>query len=46
MDRIVTDDAPWVPLFNQASTAFVSSRAGIYQESPEYGPLLDQIWIR
>ena len=46
VDRIVTDDAPWVPLFNQASIAFVSSRAGNYQESPEYGPLLDQMWIR
>jgi hypothetical protein len=25
---------------------FVSARAGNYQESPVYGPLLDQIWVR
>jgi len=46
VDRIVTDEAPWVPLFNYGSTVFVSSRAGDYQESPVYGPLLDQMWVR
>ena len=29
-----------------ASTTFVSARVGNYQASPEYGPLLDQIWVR
>jgi len=28
------------------TAGFVSSRAGDYQESPVYGPLLDQIWVR
>jgi peptide/nickel transport system substrate-binding protein len=46
VDRIVTDQAPWVPILNQASTAFVSARIGNFQESPEYGPLLDQMWVR
>jgi YVTN family beta-propeller protein len=46
VDRIVTDQAPWVPILNRASTTFVSARVGNYQESPEYGPLLDQIWVR
>jgi peptide/nickel transport system substrate-binding protein len=46
IDRIVTGEAPWVPIFNQALTTFVSARAGDYQESPYYGPLLDQIWVR
>jgi YVTN family beta-propeller protein len=45
-DRIVTDQAPYVPVSNQASAGFVSSRVGNYQESPEYGPLLDQMWVR
>jgi peptide/nickel transport system substrate-binding protein len=45
-DRIVTDEAPWVPLLNEGSTVFVSSRVGNYQESPVYGPLLDQMWVR
>jgi peptide/nickel transport system substrate-binding protein len=45
-DRIVTDQAPYVPVFNETSAGFVSSRAGNYQQSPEYGPLLDQMWVR
>jgi peptide/nickel transport system substrate-binding protein len=46
MDRIVTDQAPWVPILSRGSTAFVSARTGNYQESPIYGPLLDQMWVR
>jgi YVTN family beta-propeller protein len=47
IDRIVTDQAPWVPLLTAATTVFVSARVGNYQESPYYiGPLLDQIWIQ
>jgi peptide/nickel transport system substrate-binding protein len=45
-DRIVTDQAPYVPVLNGGMAGFVSSRAGNYQASPVYGPLLDQIWIR
>jgi len=48
IDRIVTDQAAWVPVFDESLTAFfVSARVGNYQESGDYiGPLLDQIWIR
>jgi YVTN family beta-propeller protein len=48
IDRIVTDQAAWVPVFNKSGTAFfVSARVGNYQESGVYiGPLLDQIWVR
>ena len=45
-DRIVTDQAPYVPVSNQGLAGFVSSRLGNYQESPVYGPLLDQMWVR
>jgi YVTN family beta-propeller protein len=45
-DRIVTDQAPYVPVYDETSAGFVSSRAGNYQTSPEYGPLLDQMWVR
>jgi ABC-type transport system substrate-binding protein/DNA-binding SARP family transcriptional activator len=45
-DRIVTDQAPYVPIDNLGTAGFVSSRAGNYQESPVYGPLLDQMWVR
>ena len=46
VDRLVTDQAPWVPLLNEGSTAFVSARTRNYQESPIYGPLLAQMWVR
>jgi YVTN family beta-propeller protein len=46
-DRVVTDLAPWVPIFNRSSTWFVSARVRNCQESPYYaGPLLDQMWVR
>ena len=46
VDRIVTDQAPWVPILSRGSTAFVSARIGNYQESPISGPLYDQMWVR
>jgi YVTN family beta-propeller protein len=46
-DRVVTDQAPWVPLFNESWAWFVSARVQNCQDSPEYaGPLLDQMWVR
>src|SRR5262249_60045164 len=47
IDRIVTDQAPWVPVLTMSTTVFVSARVGNCQVSPYYyGPLLDQIWVR
>jgi YVTN family beta-propeller protein len=46
VDRIITDQAPLVPVFDGSWTVFVSSRVGNYQLSPFYGPLLDQMWVR
>ena len=46
VNRIVTNQAPWVPVFNPSPTVFVSARVGNYQESPYYASLLDQIWVR
>jgi ABC-type transport system substrate-binding protein len=45
-DHIVTDQALYVPIFNLGYDGFVSSRVGNYQESPVYGPLADQMWVR
>jgi YVTN family beta-propeller protein len=45
-DRIVTDQAPYVPILNTSTAGFISARAGNYQTSPVYGPLLDQMWVR
>jgi len=46
VDRIVTNQAPWVPVANEEVAAFVSARVGNCQLSPVYGPLLDQMWVR
>src|SRR5262249_7524246 len=46
VDHIITDEAPWVPVFNNALTFFVSARLGNFQVSPEYGSLVDQMWVR
>ncbi|MBV9207540.1 MAG: winged helix-turn-helix domain-containing protein [Actinobacteria bacterium] len=45
-DRIVTDQAPYVPVFDETLAGFVSSRVGNYQASAVYGPLLDQMWVQ
>jgi YVTN family beta-propeller protein len=45
-DRIVTDQAPYVPVSNAPPAGFVSSRVGNYQISPGYGLLVDQMWVR
>jgi ABC-type transport system substrate-binding protein len=44
--RLVSNQAPVVPIFTGSITVFVSARAANYQEQPIYGPLLDQIWVR
>jgi YVTN family beta-propeller protein len=45
-DHIVTDQAPYIPVYNAADAGFVSSRLGNYEESPVYGLLVDQMWVR
>jgi peptide/nickel transport system substrate-binding protein len=45
-DSIVTDQAPYVPVYNNSLAGFVSSRVGNYQISPVYGLLADQMWVR
>jgi len=45
-DHVVTDQAPYVPIFNVGMAEFASARAANYQISPVYGPLLDQMWVR
>lgn len=47
VDRVVTGQAPWVPVLNQSGIWFVSARVRNCQESPYYaGPLFDQAWVR
>jgi peptide/nickel transport system substrate-binding protein len=46
VDRAIVDQAPAVPLLNPKATDLVSRRTGNYQRSPQWGPLLDQFWVR
>ena len=46
VDRLITDRAPWVFTFNFTEPYAVSSRAGNFQYHPQWGPLLDQLWVR
>ncbi|MDP9317669.1 MAG: ABC transporter substrate-binding protein [Actinomycetota bacterium] len=45
VDRKVTDLALWAPLVNEG-TRFVSARLGNYQFHPQWGVLLDQVWVQ
>jgi YVTN family beta-propeller protein len=46
VDRAVVDQAPWVPFANGSSVAVVSARVGDYEYNPQWGTLLDQLWVR
>jgi hypothetical protein len=45
-DRLATDAAPWLFLDNPRGADFLSTRTGGYQRNPEYGVLLDQLFVR
>jgi len=46
LDRIVTNFSPWAPLYNPRNVVFVSRRLGNLQSNPQWGILIDQIWVR
>ena len=46
IDRDVTDGAPWVPFANGVVLDVVSARVGNYQNNPEWGTLLGQLWVK
>jgi peptide/nickel transport system substrate-binding protein len=46
VDRAIVDQSPAVPLYTLRSVDFVSRRVGDYVYNPEYGVLLDQLWVR
>jgi peptide/nickel transport system substrate-binding protein len=46
IDRELANLAPLVPLVNPKQVDFVSSRVGNYQYNPQWGILLDQLWVR
>jgi peptide/nickel transport system substrate-binding protein len=46
LDRVITDKALWVPLYNGYGADLVSKRIGNYQYNPQMGALLSQLWVR
>jgi YVTN family beta-propeller protein len=46
IERDVVDLAPWVSLFTPSHAHVLSARVGNYQNNPEFGVLLDQLWVR
>ena len=45
-DHEAVNRAPWVPLTNPRGLDVVSSRVGNYQHNPQWGTLLDQLWVK
>jgi peptide/nickel transport system substrate-binding protein len=46
IDRLLVDEAPTVPLYALRQADFVSKRVGNYVFNPQFGVLLDQLWVR
>jgi len=46
LDREITNQAPWVPLFTPHLVDFVSARVAHYQFNPLWYFLIDQAWLR
>jgi ABC-type transport system substrate-binding protein len=46
IDEQVTDQAPWLPLYNPRVDIVTSSRVGNYQYHPFFQVLPDQLWVR
>jgi peptide/nickel transport system substrate-binding protein len=46
IDHAVTDQAPWVDLYNPKLIDFLSSRVHGYQFNPQWYILIDQLWLK
>jgi peptide/nickel transport system substrate-binding protein len=46
IDQEITNQAPWVPLYNLREDIATSSRVGNYQYDPFWMLLFDQLWVR
>jgi len=45
-ERTILATAPIVPIYNPRNIDLVSKRVGDYQYNPQWGVLLDQLWVR
>lgn len=46
VDRDLVNQAPWLFLVNPRVADLVSERVGNYQYNPQWGVLIDQLWVR
>lgn len=46
IDREMTDQAPWVPVLNDRRTDLLARGVANYQHQPQWGLLVDQLWVR
>jgi peptide/nickel transport system substrate-binding protein len=46
IEHDVMDQAPWVPLVDRNWANLTSPKLGNFQVSPQYGPLVDQMWVQ
>ncbi len=46
IDQQITNQAPWLPLYNPRLDVATSPRVGNYQYHPFFLLLLDQLWVR
>ena len=44
-ERKILADAPVVPTFNRENIDFITKRVGNYQYNPQWGPLVDEMWV-
>lgn len=46
VDRQITDQAPWLSLYNPRENTLTAARVGNYQYHPFFMVLPDQLWVR
>lgn len=46
VEQALLAQAPVVPAYNRGNVDFVSARVGNYQYNPQWGLLLDQVWVK
>jgi ABC-type transport system substrate-binding protein/DNA-binding SARP family transcriptional activator/DNA-binding beta-propeller fold protein YncE len=46
IDKRITNEAPWLSLYNPRLDIAVSSRVGNFEYHPFFGLLFDQLWVR
>jgi peptide/nickel transport system substrate-binding protein len=46
IEREILAQAPMVPTYNHKNVDLLAKRVGNYQFHPQWGPLIDQMWVR